>query len=155
MGWNSLSILKLQRFNRWSLGMIKESYPILNNGCNYLSMLGLKLNNVSQRDIDYSTFLLSSQIKVKIKQRKSTFYEIGAWVNFHLSNTQAWVRNSTPPQGISALNTACYYSFQKLTALCMTMGLHCRHWWCICSYRKVSNIRRTKSQNWNASHLTL
>ena len=44
MRWNYLSIPKLQRFHRWILGMDK-----LYNGCNYFSMLGLKLNHVSKR----------------------------------------------------------------------------------------------------------
>ena len=49
MGWNYLSIPKLQRCNRWSLGMDKYIHPTFYNGCNYLSMLGLKLNHVSKR----------------------------------------------------------------------------------------------------------
>ena len=49
MGWNYLSIPKLQRYNRWSLGMDKLFHPILYNGCDYISMLGLKLNHVSKR----------------------------------------------------------------------------------------------------------
>ena len=49
MGWNYLSIPKLQRLHRWSLGMDKLFHPIHYNGCNYLSMLGLKLNHVSKR----------------------------------------------------------------------------------------------------------
>ena len=49
MGWNYLSIPKLQRCNRWSLGIDKLFHPIHYNGCNYLSMLGLKLNHVSKR----------------------------------------------------------------------------------------------------------
>ena len=49
MGWNYLSIPKLQRCNRWSLGMDKWFHTTLYNGCNYLSMLGLKLNHVSKR----------------------------------------------------------------------------------------------------------
>ena len=48
MGWNYLSIPKLQRLHRWSLGMDKYFHPTLYNGCNYLSMLGLKLNHVSK-----------------------------------------------------------------------------------------------------------
>ena len=32
-----------------SLGMNKQFHPILHNGCNYLSMLGFKLNHVSKR----------------------------------------------------------------------------------------------------------
>ena len=49
MGWNYLSIPKLQRLHRWSLGMDKYFHPTHYNGCNYLSMLGLKLNHVSKR----------------------------------------------------------------------------------------------------------
>ena len=46
MGWNYLSIPKLQRLHRWSLGMDKQFRPILYWVCNYISMLGLKLNHV-------------------------------------------------------------------------------------------------------------
>ena len=46
---------------------------------------------------DQSKLLLSCQIRVKIKKGKSMFYYIWTWVNFYLSNTQAWVRNSTTP----------------------------------------------------------
>ena len=38
MGWNYLSIHKLQRCNRWSLGMDKQFHPTLYYVCNYLSM---------------------------------------------------------------------------------------------------------------------
>ena len=49
MGWNYLSIPKLQRCNRWSLGMDKWFHPTLYHACDYLSMLGLGLNHVSKR----------------------------------------------------------------------------------------------------------
>ena len=49
MGWNYLSIPKLQRCNRWILGMDKQFHLTLYQACNYLSMLGLKLNYVSKR----------------------------------------------------------------------------------------------------------
>ena len=39
----------MQRCNRLSWGMDKWFDPILYNGCNYLSMLGLKLDHVSKR----------------------------------------------------------------------------------------------------------
>ena len=48
VGWNYLSIPKLQRCNRWSLGMEKQFHPTEYYGCNYLSMLGLKLNHASK-----------------------------------------------------------------------------------------------------------
>ena len=49
MEWKYLSIPKLHRCNRWSLGMDKLFHPTLYWACNYLSMLGLKLNHVSKR----------------------------------------------------------------------------------------------------------
>ena len=49
MGWNYLSIPKLQRCNRWSLAMDKSFRPTLYWACDYLSMLGFKLNHVSKR----------------------------------------------------------------------------------------------------------
>ena len=49
MGRNYLSIPQLQRCNRWSLGMDKYFHPTYHRACDYLSMLGLKLNHVSKR----------------------------------------------------------------------------------------------------------
>ena len=49
LGWNHWSIPKLQRCNRWSLGMDMLFHPTFNWACDYLSMLGLKLNHVSKR----------------------------------------------------------------------------------------------------------
>ena len=45
VGWNYLSIPKLQRRNHWSLEMDELFHPTLHCTCDfYLSMLGLKLN---------------------------------------------------------------------------------------------------------------
>ena len=41
MGWNYVSIPKLQRCNRWSLGMHRLFHPTLYWACDYLAMLGL------------------------------------------------------------------------------------------------------------------
>ena len=49
MQWNYLSIPKLQRLHRWSLGRDKKFHPTLYQVCEYLSMLGLKLIHVSKR----------------------------------------------------------------------------------------------------------
>ena len=49
MRWNYLSIPKLQQLHHWCLGMDKQFRQTFYNGCNYLSMLGLKLNHVSKR----------------------------------------------------------------------------------------------------------
>ena len=59
MGWNYLSIPKLQRCNRWSLGMDKWFHPKLCWTCDYLSMLGLKLNHVSKRGPEVSMSTIS------------------------------------------------------------------------------------------------
>ena len=48
MVWNYLSIPKLQRYNCWNLGMDRSLHPTIYNWCNYLSMMGLKLNHVSK-----------------------------------------------------------------------------------------------------------
>ena len=48
MVWKYLSIPKLQRWNRWSLGMDKLFHTTLYSACDYLSMLGLKSSGVVQ-----------------------------------------------------------------------------------------------------------
>ena len=48
VGLNYLSIPKLERLRRWSLGMNKYFHPTFYNGCDYFPMLELKLNNVSK-----------------------------------------------------------------------------------------------------------
>ena len=45
MGWNSLSIPKLQRCNRWSFGMDKEFHSTLYWTYDCLCILGLQLNH--------------------------------------------------------------------------------------------------------------
>ena len=44
-----LSIAKLQRYNRWGLGMDMQFHPTLYYVYNDLSILGFKLNHVSKR----------------------------------------------------------------------------------------------------------
>ena len=72
MGWNYLSLPKLQRFHRWSLVMAKYFHPTFYNGCNYLYMLGLKSIHFSKmghryhielarQTILYCIWFLSSQ----------------------------------------------------------------------------------------------
>ena len=50
MRWNFLSIPKLQRFHYWSLEINKQFHPTFYSGCNYWSMLGLKLISVNRKD---------------------------------------------------------------------------------------------------------
>ena len=74
VGWNYLFIPKLQRWHRWSLGMDKWLHPILYNGCDYLSMLGFKLNHVSKRcprwqhghDVNHGSTVLKTMIKLQL-----------------------------------------------------------------------------------------
>ena len=62
MGWNYLSIPKLQRLHHWSLGMDEQFHPTLHNGCNYLSMLGLKFIHVSKRSLNPLILVKSLQL---------------------------------------------------------------------------------------------
>ena len=48
MGWNYLSIARLQRLRRWGLGMDKYFHRTHHNARNYLSVSGLKLIHVSK-----------------------------------------------------------------------------------------------------------
>ena len=50
MEWNYLYIPKLQQRNRWILGIDKQFHLTLYQACDYLSMLGLKLNHVKTHD---------------------------------------------------------------------------------------------------------
>ena len=55
--WNYLSISKLQRCNRWSLGMDKQFHPTLYWKCEHLIMLGLKSTHVDKRGPRYAIFI--------------------------------------------------------------------------------------------------
>ena len=63
MECNCLFISKLQRDNRWSLGMDKLFHLTLNQACDYLSMLELKLNHVSKSDPRRKMWNLSKMYK--------------------------------------------------------------------------------------------
>ena len=51
--WHYVSILKLQRCNRWSLIIEKQSHPTLCDICDYLSVLRLNLILVCKMDSRY------------------------------------------------------------------------------------------------------
>ena len=59
MGWNYSSIPKLPRLNRWILAMDWQFHSTLCNGCNYLSMLGFKLDKVSKRNMNMVWHIVS------------------------------------------------------------------------------------------------
>ena len=48
MGWNQSSISKLQRCNRWDLGIDKQFHPTFYSACDILFMLGFSLNHVGK-----------------------------------------------------------------------------------------------------------
>ena len=77
MGWNNLSIPKLQRFNLWSLGMNKQFHPTVYRACDYFSMLGLKLTYVSKRGTMwqnvYLTFIISDSHAITRSPKQFVF----------------------------------------------------------------------------------
>ena len=93
--WHVSRILVNQRI-RGGVMFLTQAWVLLKWKSTQLYIIVLWLFYVTKTR-DYSKFLLSCQIEVKIKQGKSTSYYIWTWVNFHLSSTQAWVRNSAPP----------------------------------------------------------
>ena len=80
MGWNYLSIPKLQRCNRWSLGMDKYFHHTFYQACDYLSMLGLTLlNHVNTRGHGYQCFVwvaidMSCMITLSTQKNLCNFY---------------------------------------------------------------------------------
>ena len=62
VGWNYLSIPKLQRCNRWSLGMDKQFHPTLYWTCGFLFMLALKPIHVSKWDLYVTIMLVTLQV---------------------------------------------------------------------------------------------
>ena len=71
MGWNYLSIPKLQRLHRWSLGMDKQFHPMLYWACDYLSMLGFKLNHVSKKGL----------LQIRVRGQRNCLLEITTSAN--------------------------------------------------------------------------
>ena len=67
--WKYLSIPKLQRLHRWSLGMDKEFHPTFYHGCSYLSMLGLNLIHVREigRIIIISQYFITEKVTMTFK----------------------------------------------------------------------------------------
>ena len=102
MEWNYLSIPKLQRLHRWSLGMDKLFHPTLHNGCDYISMLGLKLTHVSKRGywrlLKYRIYLRNPKV---LKSRGISF------VNSYLP-TNSW--NFARGKVILKLSKRIYHS---------------------------------------------
>ena len=57
---NSLSIRKIQRWNRLSLWRDKEFHPTLYMACDHLSMLGLDLNHVDKGILETNIAMASA-----------------------------------------------------------------------------------------------
>ena len=59
MGWNYLSIRKLQRMHRWSYGMNMYFHSTCYRACDCLSIRGLKLTHVRQNASDVKNWMTS------------------------------------------------------------------------------------------------
>ena len=57
---------KLQRCNRWNLGMNKSFHPTLYCACDYLSMLVLKLIHVSTRYLNDTCTRITNNLSQKV-----------------------------------------------------------------------------------------
>ena len=84
MEWNYLTILKLQRYSRWSLGMDKWYHPSHYCACDSSSMLGLKLIHVVkgllvitefiQLLLDWYTYILSKVNICNVNRARATAF---------------------------------------------------------------------------------
>ena len=84
MGWNNVSIPKLQRYNRWSLGMDKYFIPHFTWAFNYLSMAGLNIIHVSKSGhrspFNWLGFTLISPSAAFIRKwTGSALFKVMAW----------------------------------------------------------------------------
>ena len=89
VGWNYLSIPKLQRLHRWSLGMAKQFHPKLYWTYTYLSRLVLKLNYISKMDpsCDIRLHICKSVSLLRVPQRFKV--QGNSWKWWHLINTKS------------------------------------------------------------------
>ena len=112
MGWNYLSIPKLQRLHRWSLRMDKQFHPTLYQACNYLYMLGLKLNHVSKRG--HSQWTGSSLVQIRTCQ---------------CPMSQIWIKSQNHTT-LHSWSCSSKYWLQKVTLAIMIrlQTARIRHW---------------------------
>ena len=89
MGWNYLSIHKLQRLHLWSLGMDKYFHPIFYKGCGYLFMLGLKLIHASKRGHRSLVSLRYLTIGICLENHDECIY-IYVYFHLHHVSTMRW-----------------------------------------------------------------
>ena len=80
MGWNYLSIPKLQLCNLWSLVMDKLFHPTLYWTCDHLSILGLKFIHVSEKSPWYINqsrlvFCIIYHIVINSPQKSSDIFK--------------------------------------------------------------------------------
>ena len=118
VGWNYLSIPKLQLFHCWSFGMDRSLHPTLYRTCNYLSILGLKFIHVSKRGPRCLLWVLS---------RKSSIYVIRLNVDVscsaptHSLRTLTWAKWATLMNDgmLVAKVVSCLSSDMISTQLCL------------------------------------
>ena len=137
MGWNYLSIPKLQRCSRWSLGMDKWFHPTLYNGCNYLSILCLKLNHVSKRNPRCPGKVMTAKLSMfpfgKINNHwfrqwlvawsAPSHYLNQCWhiLNWNLRNKLQWNLNRNP--FIFIQENAFENVVWKMAAICLSLNV--------------------------------
>ena len=155
MGWNYLSIPKLQRLHRWSLGMDKYFHPTHYNGCDYLSMLGLKLNHVSKRGHRCCMWVCCTVLKyhwiVTIEQNSYLHYAVAFffsgdvfWLDVYLPVTLS-IKHTYQRQGTVSISLQSWIRSSKSYGLA-------RHWYVLstqwkhflttdlhCFYHSISN----------------
>ena len=90
MGWNYLSIPKLQWCNCWSLEMDTKFLLTLYNVCNYLSMMGFKFIHVSKRGHSSTSIQPNNQNPGSPEHSLSLSYNQGAHtIVYHLEPLHA------------------------------------------------------------------
>ena len=101
VGWNWLSILKHQGYNRWRLRMDEQFHPTIYRACDCLFILGLKLFYVIKMAPGESiVFSLCISVLAWFKQESSIFQhsQLGNEYIFH--NLHKYIGNILPYNAI-------------------------------------------------------
>ena len=125
MGWNYLPIPKLQPLHRWSLGMDRLFHPTHYNGCNYLSMLGFKLNHVSKRGP-------RRMIHGMVNQKYAFFSQVWLYPIHNECYTYSHSQSKCP---LSCITSFYLFIWESEDTRCVFYGYSCtEHVWVTCSY---------------------
>ena len=76
----TLAIPKIHHLHRWSLEMDTEFHPKLYQGCNYLYMLGLKLNKVCKRCLRGLVYYKKlAKAALGLQNHRVVFFRVKQW----------------------------------------------------------------------------